>query len=104
MLRFSPKYGPETSRRVLFTRLVVQGPMSEIEHLKVAQINKGRKGHSLDIFASDSRGMTLPSTNRNQCCLLCFGVTLRIELDVICSVPYSVIFNHLKLKINIKIT
>ena len=55
--------------------LVARQSVCEIEHLMVKQINEDLTHHILSLFAGQSRGITLPSTEREQCCLT-FGVLM----------------------------
>ena len=49
--------------------LVARRPPREVEHLTVQDsLTRTRRHHSLGPFANQSRGVTLPSTDRGQCC------------------------------------
>ena len=57
--------------------LVARRPVSEIEHLTMAQMNSNL--HTICPFTDQSRGTTLPNTNSGQCCFT-FGILIETEL------------------------
>ena len=88
-LGFNPKEGGGV-RRYINTVLILHigdgssaliawRPANEVDHLQWHRLRRSTYRHTLNPFASQSRGMTLSNTDKDKCCLI-FSVLLGTEL------------------------